>query len=82
MTMAKRILDVDANQQGAAVSEAQRPLIQSYVDSRSETTPAMQAAKATCRQQVDGMAGKTYADMTDMQKVDVHPQPRRGSDGG
>ena len=69
MTMAKRILDVDASQQGAAVSEAQRPLIQSYVDSRSETTPAMQAAKVNLQAQVDDMAGKKYADMTDMQKA-------------
>ncbi len=64
MAMTDRILDIHANQQGATVSDAQRPLIEGYIAGQKK--PATQAA---LQSEYDDMGGKTYADMTDMQRA-------------
>ena len=62
VSMTKRILDIAANHD-ATLTPEQQPFVQSYVDAQKR--PAIQGAMQA---EVDGMSGKTYADMTDAQR--------------
>jgi hypothetical protein len=62
VSMTKRILDIAANHD-ATLAPEQLPFVQSYVDAQKR--PAIQGAMQA---EVDGMSGKTYADMTDAQR--------------
>lgn len=64
VAMTKRMLDIHANQGDSVVSDAQHPLIQSYIEGQKK--PATQAA---LQGQYDGMTGTKFADMSDMQKA-------------
>ena len=65
VSMAKRILDINATQGDAALSPAQSDLVQSYISGQKK--PAVQAY---LQGEFDGMAGKPYGQLdTDMQRA-------------
>lgn len=64
VSMARRMLDIDANSQDSLLSDTQHPLIQSYIDGQKRP-----AAQAYLQGEYDGMQGTRYADMSDMQKA-------------